>query len=334
MDKENLKLTAAEIGGLWGEYVNGTAMDLVNKYMLSGIQDKEIQKVFEEAISIFSRQKKQLISFIEGEGFPVPIGFTESDLNKGTEKLFSDIFCLHYLHIMTQHGLFGHTNTLSTAIRKDLREFYGSCCQDGNKMYNLTLDLLLKTGTFQKGPYLYPEKSPSFIVETSFLNGFIGERRPLASTEIISLVSNVRKKLIEKCILIGFCQVASSKEIRKFLEKALKNNQDHISYFEKIIRADNLPTPMSLETEVTVTRESPFSDKLIMFIVGFLLKVVQSYHGEGLSTAMRIDLGGIYERIILKNLLLTREWFGIMVQNKWLEQPPLVPNRKEIANSK
>ena len=28
------------------------------------------------------------------------------------------------------------------------------------------------------------------------------------------------------------------------------------------------------------------------------------------------------------------EWFNIMIQNNWLEQPPLAPNRMEIAKEK
>ena len=49
---------------------------------------------------------------------------------------------------------------------------------------------------------------------------------------------------------------------------------------------------------------------------------------------MRTDLVTTYEGAILKNLLLTKKWFELMVQNKWLEKPPLAPNRKEIAKEK
>ncbi len=44
MDKEELKLTSAEVGTLWGEYVNGTAVHIVNKYMLSIIEDEKINQ--------------------------------------------------------------------------------------------------------------------------------------------------------------------------------------------------------------------------------------------------------------------------------------------------
>ncbi len=33
-------------------------------------------------------------------------------------------------------------------------------------------------------------------------------------------------------------------------------------------------------------------------------------------------------------MIVTKKWFDIMVKNKWLEQPRLAPNRKEIAQEK
>jgi hypothetical protein len=35
VDKNKLKLTSSEIGTLWGQYVNGTMKDVVNRYMYS-----------------------------------------------------------------------------------------------------------------------------------------------------------------------------------------------------------------------------------------------------------------------------------------------------------
>ena len=67
--------------------------------------------IFEDAIKTFEKQKQQIVTFIKNEGFPVPIGFTESDLFKGENQDCSRIyFALNYLHIMTLHGLLGHFN--------------------------------------------------------------------------------------------------------------------------------------------------------------------------------------------------------------------------------
>jgi len=56
-----------------------------------------------------------------------------------------------------------------------------------------------------------------------------------------------------------------------------------------------------------------------------LFKAAQNYNGAGLASSMRTDLVATYDSTILQNLLITKNWFDLMVENKWLEQPPLAP---------
>jgi hypothetical protein len=334
MEKDNLKLTSSEIGTLWGEYVNGTAVDTINRYMVTIIEDAAIKAIFEDAIETYAKQKNQMVTFLEKEGFPVPIGFTESDLYKGKQRLFTDIFCLNYLHIMTLHGLLGHSTSLGVSVRKDLRYFYDACDNDGKRMYHQTIELLLEKGNFQRDPLFYPAKNPEYVSSNDFMDGFFGKGRTLSATEIISISFNLKKSIMAKTLSIAFSQVAQTKEVRKFLEEAEKVADQQIKTFSKIMQTDNLPAPKSWETEVTDSTDSPFTDKLMLYHIGFLFQAAQNYHGTGLASAMRTDLVAAYETTILKNLMVTKKWFNIMVQNKWLEQPPLAPNRKEIAQEK
>jgi hypothetical protein len=232
---------------------------------------------------------------------------------------------------MTLHGLLGHMTSLSASVRKDLRYFYDSCDNDGKRMYHQTIELLLEKGHFQRDPYFYSEATPEFISGQQFLDGYFGDKRPLAATEIISLSFNLKKKILEKTLSIAFSQVAQSKEVRKFLESSQKTSDNQIQSLSSILKKDNLPVPMSWESEVTTSKDSPFSDKLMLYHIGFLLQTAQAYHGTGLASAMRTDLAVTYEKVILKNLMVTKEWFNIMTQYKWLEQPPLAPNRKNLA---
>lgn len=331
MEENNLKLTSSEIGTLWGEFMNGTMADVVNRYMVTIIEDMQIKAIFEEAIQIFENHKKQIVSFIEKEGFPVPIGFNESDLFPGKPRLFTDIFCLNYLHIMTLHGLLGHSTAFSVSVRKDLRDFYDSCDNDAKKMYNQTIELLLEKGSFQRDPLFYPSEHPEYITSQDFSDGFFGKGRKLAATEIITISFNIKKSIMAKTLSIAFSQVALSKEVREFLTDSEKTSDQQIKTFAKIMQNDNLPVPKSWETEVTTSTDSPFSDKLMVYHIGFLVQAAQNYHGAGLASSMRTDLVAAYEGTILKNLMLTKKWFSLMVENKWLEQPPLAPNRTEIA---
>ncbi|MCP3738127.1 DUF3231 family protein [Rossellomorea sp. BNER] len=331
MDENQLKLTSSEVGTLWGEYINGTMTDVVNRHMVSIIEDESIKAIFEDAIKTFGKQKQQIVTFMENEGFPVPIGFTEVDLFKGKQRLFTDIFCLNYLHIMTLHGLLGHSTALAVSVRKDLRDFYDSCNNDAKKMYHQTIELLLEKGSFQRDPLFYPAKNPEFISSQDFADGFFGKGRKLAATEIISISFNLKKSIMAKTLSIAFSQVAQTKEVRKFLTDSEKTADGQIKSFSKIMQTDNLPVPKSWETEVTTSTDSPFSDKLMLYHIGFLFQAAQNYHGAGLASAMRTDLVAAYEGTILKNLVVTKKWYNLMVQNKWLEQPPLAPNRKEIS---
>ena len=69
MENDNLRLTSSEIGTLWGEYVNGTMIDIVNRYMFSIIEDKSIKKVYLTAMRR-SKAKARTLSFIEKDRFP------------------------------------------------------------------------------------------------------------------------------------------------------------------------------------------------------------------------------------------------------------------------
>ncbi|MDU0203318.1 DUF3231 family protein [Paenibacillus sp. MAH-36] len=331
MNKTQLKLTSTEIGTLWGQYVNGTMVNCVNKYMLSIVEDTYIREVFDDAIKITENQMKQVSTFILNDGFPLPIGFTDSDINPNIKRLFSDIFCLDYLYLMAIHGLNGHVISLTTSVRKDLRDFFDTCLTDGKNMYHRTVDLLLEKGNFQRDPYFFPRANPEFIDSKKFLDGYWGDKRPLSAIEIGNISLNLKKSIMAKTLGIAFSQIAGSKEIREFLTDAVETSNDHIQILSKKLKDDNLPVPMSWETEITESTDSPFSDKLIMYHTGFLFLTSQSYHGLGLAGSMRYDLIVDYEKIILKDLTISKNWFDLMIKNKWLEQPPIAPNRKEIA---
>jgi hypothetical protein len=331
MDHQDIKLTSSEVGTLWNQYVNGTMTDCVNKYMYSVIGDAAIRNVFEEAIAIFANQKQTVAQFIQNEGFPVPMGFTDADINIGAPRLFTDVFCLHYLHIMTLHGLIGHITSLSASTRPDLRQMYDAFDNDGKKIFHETTDLLLQKGRFQRDPLIYPDENVTFVAGEGFTSGLLGKNRPLAAPEMVHIFFNIKKNIMAKSLSIAFSQVVQSQDIREFLVGTQKTANDQIQSLSAILQNENLPSPASFETEITTSKVAPFSDRLMLYHVGLLFQIGQVYHGTGLASAMRTDIIAIYEKIILKTIAVVEDWFDIMAKNKWMEQPPLAPDRKKIA---
>lgn len=331
MDIEDIKLTSSEIGALWLTYIQETMADCVNKYMLSIIEDNSIRKIFEDAINKSANHKEQITGFLQKEGFPIPVGFTDSDFKTDTARLFSDIFCLHYLHIMTIHGLQGHIATLSVAVRRDLRQLFDSFDNDAKSLYHQTTNLLLEKGKFQRDPYFYPTDNIEFVDSNDFIQGVFKTKRKIAATEMMTLSFNIKKAIMAKALSIAFSQVTQIEEARKFFIESEDTTDKQIQTLSKILQDDHLPSPTSWESEITTSTQAPFSEKLMLYHIGYLFQAGQVYHGTGLASATRADLVIIYEKIILKNLSISKNWFDIMTKFKWLEQPPLAPDRKDLA---
>jgi hypothetical protein len=173
-------------------------------------------------------------------------------------------------------------------------------------MYHRTVDLLLEKGHFQRDPYYFPRANPEFIDSKKYLDGYWGDKRPLSAIEIGNISLNLKKSIMAKTLRIAFSQIIGPKELRKFLTDAVQTSNGHIQLLSKKLKDDNLPVPMSWETEITESTDSPFSDKFIIYHTGFLFQTSQQYHGLGLAGSMRSDLIVDYERIILQDLKITK----------------------------
>ena len=143
-------------------------------------------------------------------------------------------------------------------------------------MYHQTIELLLEKGSFQRDPLFYPANNPEFITSKDFIDGIFRKERTLAATEIISISFNLKKSIMAKTLSMAFSQVTQTKEVRKFLKESEDVANGQIKALSKIMQSDNLPVPKSWETEVTTSTSSPFSDKLMMYHIGFLFQAAQN----------------------------------------------------------
>ena len=103
-----------------------------------------------------------------------------------------------------------------------------------------------------------------------------------------------------------------------------------MAFFLHILREENIHVPQLLDTEVTNSTVAPFSDKLMMLKVGFLLGASLSYYGTALVASLRVDLIGHCEAAILRGLKLLPNWGTIIINNGWLEKLPDADDRKEL----
>ncbi|MDN3015526.1 DUF3231 family protein [Paenibacillus sp. BSR1-1] len=328
------KLTSAEIAALWTQYLNETAGLCFHKHMIEHLEDKEIIDVFEYAISLGTEHLKIIKEFFLNEGFPIPIGFTNHDMIPNTPRLFSDVLCLHFLNIMSIHSCHGYSGALTTSARHDVREYFTSCNASAIELCNRTKNILMEKGLYYRPPVVFPPEKPDFVKDDNFIAGWFGEKRPLSCIEITDIYFNLKKSIMAKAVTVAFCQVAQSKKVRAFFLDAVKTKDSHIQMFHDLLNKENLPAPPTLEAEVTKSTTSPFSEKLMMYQVGFLFSTAMVYYGTGWASSPRRDLTPHYMMAISGDVKIGNDWMDMVIENGWLEQPPLAEDRRELALKK
>ena len=326
----NNRLTSTEITNLIVQYQQETLSICIGKYVLATVKDSQIRSVFQYALDISEKHVKRLKKIFNQESFPVPNGFTDKDVNLDAPPLFTDPFWLEYLHGLIHIGLSGFSLALSVSVRRDIRDYFYQCTMDAMEVNNQIIDTQLSKGLYNPPPYYSTPKKVEHITNLGYTLDLVGKKRPLNTAEAGNIAFNLKMTSIAKALHLGFYQVTKNKEIRQFLEKGLNRINKNFGIFSTLLREENLRVPELLDTQVTNSTVAPFSDKLIMYKVGFLVGAAQSYYGTAMTVSMRADIIAHCEASILRGLKLYSNWGTIMINNGWIEKLPDADDRIEL----
>jgi hypothetical protein len=330
---QNIRLTSAEMGTLWTTYVEDTMARCVLSYFLHKVEDPEIKPVVEFALSISEGHIKELGKFFESEHFPVPVGFTDIDVNLHAKRLFADTFFLYYIKNMSKVGLVMYSIAYSMASRSDIRTFFRESLMMVEKLDQRVTEVLQMKGLYIRPPYIPTPEHVDFIKDKSFLSGgFFGfaEKRPLIAIEISHLFMNVQTNGLGRALLLGFSQVVQSQELRKYLVRGVEISNKHITIFSDRLQSEHLPVPMTWDSDVINSSEAPFSDKLILFHVSVLVAAGTSNYTVAAVASPRRDIASDYARLSLEIGNYAADGDKMMIEHGWLEEPPQAPDRKEL----
>lgn len=334
MDLEhNPRLTAVEITQVWNSYMTNSLSLCVYSYFLNTVEDKHIKEIVQFGLDMSKVNLEALEGFFKKEGFPIPIGFNvKEDVDLNAPRLYSDNYILNNVKDTAMIGMNTYAACIGITAREDIYEYFSNCFVKTNQLHRMAKNLMLEKGTYVRGPYLQPPIKPDYVKKQSFLTGWFGERRPLTGLEITTLYANVQRNHLGASTVIGFSQVAQSKEVTKFLIRGKEIALKHIEVFGSLLNEENLPTPMSWSSEVTDNTSFVFSDKLMMFETTSLVAFSIGYYGLALSQSMRRDLSSHYTRLLAEIMKYAEDGANIMIHNGWLEEPPMALDRSKLAD--
>lgn len=329
---DNMRLTSAEIGFLWVSYQVNTLSKCIYLYFVQKAKDPAVRSLMQNALDVYSDRIQTILIIFNSVNEPVPIGFSQSDVDTNVQELFSDNFMLLYLKYQTKMFASNFASALAMSARKDVRDFFAGSINTATELARKVDDLRLAKGLYVRPPYIPVPKTLEIVNDESFFSGLFGEKRPLTAIEMAYLFNNIITNSLGKALCMGFAQVAKSKMVQDYMLRGKKIAEKHITIFNKILKNEDLPGSMTWEHEVTDSTESPFSDKLITFLIVAIAGAGIAEYGISLSTNTRTDIVTIYSRLVSESMQYAKEGMDIMIKKGWLEEIPHGIKRRELLS--
>lgn len=333
-ENKQVRLTSSEITQLWTQYLNDSGSVCMLSYFLEKAEDEKIKETIEFALNLSKLHIEKITSLFTEEKHIIPRGFLlEEDVDIHAPRLYSDSYVLHFLHHMSMIGLTTYAASLSSSVRQDITEYYSKCLSETMDLYKMSKDLLLSKGLFIRAPYIPNIEQVDFVNQQRFMLDIIGEKRPLVGGEIANLFSNIQRNAMGAALLAGFAQVAKAKQVTQFMMKGIEIAKKHIKLCGSKLLESNLPVPTSWDSEITNSTTFTFSDRLMMFYTTGMIGLSIGYYGTAIAQSPRVDLGVMYNRLSMEIQFYSEDGSNILIKNKWLEQPPMAPDRDELAKA-
>lgn len=331
MEKSNIKLTTAEIATLWKTYIQNTAVRCFYKHCLQYLQDEEIKSIIVEVVVLVETVIGKIETIFEKENFPIPKGFSDKDIELSAPALYTDLFALSFVYRGGQVIIPHYANTLSRVTRIDIYNFLAECLYSETELHKKALNLMLSKGLYDRPPNIEYPKNVEFVEhQPSLINTLLGEKRPLNTLEITELFIEIERNAIGLILLLGLIQVTKDKEVKDYLLKGKKLSEKQIDTFDKLLKEDDHFSGFPLTMEVTNSTTSPFSDRLILFIISSANQIAVSALGDALAVSMRKDLTAHYSLIIAEVMKYGDEGLKLLIERGWMEQPPQPIDRKDF----
>lgn len=327
----NPQLTASEIAALWGGYFENTLGIGMLKYFLKTVEDPDMIPLFEQALRNLNQHVSSIQRIFTKENIPLPIGFTDQDVNLSAPRLYSDIFMCRYLKHFSRVSMMTCATAKALTGRSDVREILTICLEHASDIYDRLVDLMLEKGIYVRSPIIEYPKKADVVHRENFLAGLLAKNRPVTAIEITHLGMNIETNMIGKTLLIGFSQVADHQKIREYFVRGRDIATKHVEVFTSFLQKDQVNTPSTWESAVSSSTVAPFSDKLMMYHVSMLNTAGTGNYGASIAGSMRTDISAAYTRLMAEVGRYAVDGAKLMIDHEWMEKPPQAPDRDALA---
>jgi hypothetical protein len=334
MKGHNIQLTAPEIASLWTTYLQNSSIVCFYIHFLQHLNDIEIKAIVEEALGLSNAYIKKIEALFIEEAFPIPKGFSDKDVDFSAPLLYSELFALSFVYRVGQMAVPNYGTILTKVARTDVVNFFDESLKSSTELYKRSLHVMLSKGIYDRPPKIpYPNNIEYMKKQQSLLSMWFGEKRPLNTLELGEIFYTIERNYIGILLLMGLIQVTKDREIKEYLIRGKKLSEKHIDIFNKVLRDEEHLGTIPVSIEVTNSTISPFSDRLILFLITATTGAGVNLLAFAMANSMRKDLVAHYSLLIPEIMMYGGEGLDIMIKRGWMEQPPLSSNRNDLYKS-
>jgi hypothetical protein len=331
LKKHNISLNSADISGLWKAYIQNTATLCIVKHFIQHVQDSEIKPIINEQINLLETYIDKTKNIFIEEDFPIPKGFSEDDVDLSAPALYTDLYALSFIYRFNQMTVSDYASTLPKVVRTDVVDFFDDCLKTSTNLYKKALNLMQTKGIYDRQPKVsYPQKVEFIKKQESIIGSLFGEHRPLNVMELGEIFYLIERNYIGMLLLMGFIQVMKDKEIKEYLLKGKELSQKQIDIFNKVLKEEQHLGNIPVSMEVTDSVTSPFSDRLITFLIATTSSTGIFLTAYSIANSMRKDLVAKYSLIMAEIMKYGEEGMKLLIDRGWMEQPPQSFDRNAI----
>jgi hypothetical protein len=332
MTSRKVSITSSELANLWMAFQEKTMIIRMLEHFIEHA-DNEEKQLLQTHYNAASKAIDIITGIFKEEGAVVPIGFTESDVHKGTPKLFDFLYDIMYLHMMTKVEMSLYSLFCGMSYRKDINEFFINLTAESQAINNQATQFLLEKGVLVRPAFVSMPKKVHFVQGNNYRSAFnwFGETRTLNTIEVSLIHHAIETNLVGMQLMIGFAQVAENKEVQNYLVKGMKLSKKIEIDLGEFLRQSFIEPPATHAGKATASKIAPFSDKLMMYNTSLLASFGLGSNALGGAFSLRNDLP-VKMALLAKDIFTFAQDGGkIMIGNGWMEEPPQVEDRNQLT---
>jgi len=331
-----IQLSSSEVGTIWMAYQSTTANLMIFNIFKDITIDKEAQNILSEYITETSNVKSCIVNIFNKAGAVIPMGFDERDIIREAPALFDDIFNIMFLRQMMKLKL-GHCSVFIAISRmKEVHDIFKLEYDIAYKYYVMTTNYLLGKGVLAQPPSVTMPKRIEFIESNNYMSGFnaFSEKRSLNTIEVGYINEALESNILGMQLMTGFAQVAKENDVKTYFIEGKEISKNIITEISAVLLQSDIQPPSTWAGKATDSTKTPFSDKLMMYLISLISTSALGFNALGTSFSMRGDLHVKLAVIVKNTFTYSKKGGKMMIKHGWMEEPPQMEDRNQLTKLK